>query len=520
MSTKKWAYYNDNDISICRWVKELIKAGIVLDGEVDNRPIQEVLSDDVKNFIQCHFFCGVLGWPIALGLADWPADEPVWTGSCPCQPYSSAGKQKGDADERNLWPEFFRLIRECSPVTIFGEQVKNAIGHGWLDGISADLESAGYACGAAVLGAHSVGAPHIRQRLFWVGNAERDGRRPNEPLREAQGRNAYGRDCCRLAHANGDGRNERRAECQGLERRDASERAGERSGMGNPDTMRLQGFADKSMDKERRENEKRQIRLPGDSFWSDSILIPCADGKARLIISRLALLADGLPYSTPDSSDEGKIDAEKSDSRSSKNVFSLRECDEEKTLQWKAGRHDGLHEKKILQSALHGKGDDWDNPCPHTDEQPPSVAETEQGILRELRENGNATLRSPQRRKSNEQRYIQLDDIMRLMPSAYAHAFFEGDRKTCEALRLLFPSSLPRESVQHSPIQDAKAWKSPDCKEVERVWRAGLFRDFGLIPCNPLVDGLPGRASLLRGYGNAIVPQVAAEFIRAFMECE
>jgi DNA (cytosine-5)-methyltransferase 1 len=161
-------YYNEFDKHAAAWLRELITAGLIPAGEVDERSITEVQSDELDGFTQCHFFAGVAGWSYALQLAGWPADVPVWTGSCPCQPYSQAGKRKGDADERNLWPHFYRLIRECKPNAIFGEQVASAIGHGWLDGVSADLENEGYAVGAVVLGAHSVGAPHIRQRLYWV----------------------------------------------------------------------------------------------------------------------------------------------------------------------------------------------------------------------------------------------------------------------------------------------------------------------------------------------------------------
>jgi len=110
-----------------------------------------------------------------LQLAGVPSTARLWTGSCPCQPFSIAGKGEGVEDERHLWPEFFRLIRECRPERVVGEQVANAIGKGWLDGISADLESEDYACGAVVLGAHSVGAPHLRQRLYWL--ADNRGRR-------------------------------------------------------------------------------------------------------------------------------------------------------------------------------------------------------------------------------------------------------------------------------------------------------------------------------------------------------
>lgn len=163
-------YYNEFDRKTAAWLRELIKTGAIPDGHVDERSIADVQPSDLRGYTQCHFFAGIGGWSYALQLAGWPADRPVWTGSCPCQPFSSAGKGLGTADERHLWPVFFELIRQCRPKHVFGEQVASAIGHGWLDGISADLEAESYACGATVLGAHSVGAPHIRQRLYWVAN--------------------------------------------------------------------------------------------------------------------------------------------------------------------------------------------------------------------------------------------------------------------------------------------------------------------------------------------------------------
>ena len=166
-------YYNEHDRNAAAWLRELIADGLIPDGVVDERSIVDVRPSDLAGFTQCHWFAGIGGWPLALQLAGWPADRPVWTGSCPCQPFSTAGKQKGQADERHLWPHFARLIRECRPPVVFGEQVASAVGHGWLDGVCSDLEAAGYACGAVVLGAHSVGAPHIRQRLYWVADAER-----------------------------------------------------------------------------------------------------------------------------------------------------------------------------------------------------------------------------------------------------------------------------------------------------------------------------------------------------------
>jgi DNA (cytosine-5)-methyltransferase 1 len=167
------AYYNENDPFCVAWLRELIKRGLIADGTVDDRSIVEVKGDDLKGFEQCHFFAGIGGWSYALRLAGWPDDRPVWTGSCPCQPFSAAGQRKGFDDSRHLWPQMFRLIRESKPERVFGEQVASALG--WLDLVSGDLEGEGYSVGAAIVGAHSVGAPHIRQRIYWVAESLRSG---------------------------------------------------------------------------------------------------------------------------------------------------------------------------------------------------------------------------------------------------------------------------------------------------------------------------------------------------------
>lgn len=166
-------YYNENDAKTAAWLRELIKEGFLPYGVVDERSIEDVNGSELAGYTQCHFFAGIGGWPYALKLAGWPDDLPVWTGSCPCQPFSIAGKHLGRSDERHLWPAFFKLIKQCKPFAVFGEQVENSINHGWLDDISSDLEAENYACGAVVLGAHSVGAPHKRQRLYWFAHPER-----------------------------------------------------------------------------------------------------------------------------------------------------------------------------------------------------------------------------------------------------------------------------------------------------------------------------------------------------------
>ncbi|MGP9437757.1 DNA cytosine methyltransferase [Ewingella sp. AOP8-B2-18] len=162
------AYYNEFDPYAAQWLRNLIKAGHIAPGIVDERSIVDVSPEDLKGFTQCHFFAGVGVWSLALRKAGWPDDKPVWTGSCPCQPFSAAGKQLGQLDERHLAPVWLKLIKEHQPATLFGEQVAAAIGKHWLDDLFTELENQGYACGAAVLPACSVGAPHKRDRV-WFG---------------------------------------------------------------------------------------------------------------------------------------------------------------------------------------------------------------------------------------------------------------------------------------------------------------------------------------------------------------
>jgi DNA (cytosine-5)-methyltransferase 1 len=166
------AYYNEIDMFAAEWLRNLIKAGHIADGEVDTRSIADVSPDDLRGFDQCHFFAGIGGWSHALRLAGWPDDRPIWTGSCPCQPFSVAGKGKGKDDERHLWPVFHQLIAECRPPVVMGEQVAGKAGYGWFDGVQSDLEREGYASRAVDIPACAVNAPHIRQRLYWVAYAE------------------------------------------------------------------------------------------------------------------------------------------------------------------------------------------------------------------------------------------------------------------------------------------------------------------------------------------------------------
>lgn len=279
-------YYNEFDSKTAAWLRELAAHGHIPHGVIDERSITDLVPADVAGDGQRHFFAGIGGWAEALRLAGWPPGRSVWTGSCPCQPYSTAGKQKGNEDERDLWPAFARLIRECRPDTIFGEQVPGAIGHGWLDRVHADLEREGYAVGHCVLGAHSVQAPHIRQRLYWVANSTSERGRGRQSPRT--GRSAEsGRSSAvgglgdasgqRLPERISDGRVQRRA---GLApTRETAELPSHACGLGNSNgSGSFTGGESSTTD-----GHGRSTEPTGSGPWGSYRVIQCRDGKARRI---------------------------------------------------------------------------------------------------------------------------------------------------------------------------------------------------------------------------------------------
>ena len=166
------AYYNEVDPHAVQHLRNLIDAGHIAPGVVDTRSIEDVTPNDIKGFNQCHFFAGIGGWSLALRRAGWSDSRPAWTASCPCQPFSAAGKGLGFADERHLWPSAHWLVGQCRPVVVFGEQSGSADANDWIDLVQADVEALGYAFGAVAFPSASVGAPHQRDRAYWVADAD------------------------------------------------------------------------------------------------------------------------------------------------------------------------------------------------------------------------------------------------------------------------------------------------------------------------------------------------------------
>ena len=274
------AYYNEIDPFAAQWLRNLISAGHIAPGDVDERSIKDVKADDIKNYTQCHFFAGIGGWAYAARLAGWPDERPLWTGSAPCQPFSVAGRQKGTEDERHLWPVFFELIRACRPPVLMGEQVAAAVGKDWLDGVCADLEGIGYACGATVVPACAVDAPHRRDRLWFVADTMRSGsgsqRRDDGKMRgvsEAQ----RGPEHSAFVSGRGGDADSPLADAQQHGRGRQAKTAYDQSQKGDGPADQHGGCGSSS------------------SFWSDHIWLTGADGKARRAKPGVRLLAHGVP---------------------------------------------------------------------------------------------------------------------------------------------------------------------------------------------------------------------------------
>ena len=268
------AYYNEIDPYAAQWLRNLIAANLIARGDVDERSIVDVRAGDLAGYGQCHFFAGIGGWSYALRIAEWPDDCRVWTGSCPCQPLSSAGQHKGHADERHLWPAFYSLIAECSPSIVFGEQVASKDGREWLAGVRADLETLGYAVGAADLCAAGVGAPHIRQRLYWVADAD-GGSKSDSGLQRSRQHGQQPED-------------------------------GRAGGVGNTDGQPGQFDAREFPSSEAREHGagvavdgglpiRPEYAGAGMDAWSSAVWLPCLDGKARRAEPGIFPLAHGVP---------------------------------------------------------------------------------------------------------------------------------------------------------------------------------------------------------------------------------
>lgn len=290
-------YFNEIDPAAAHVLRALIADGALPRGDVDTRSIADVQPDDLHGFDQCHFFAGFGGWSLAARLAGWSDDRPLWSGSCPCQPFSQAGKGAGRDDPRHLWPDLHRLVRACRPAVVVGEQVAGKAGLDWFDGVAADLGGEDYACRAVDIPAAAVDAPHIRQRLYWVALADA-GSKPRQqiPRGTSGDEKADGREGWELRKQNSDHRPKRDDESH--IKLPSTERAYRLSPVGDAERARLEGqrgHGDGTAGRPlaHRSVAAADVRRNG-SFWSGADWLACHDGKARRAEPGIRLLADGI----------------------------------------------------------------------------------------------------------------------------------------------------------------------------------------------------------------------------------
>lgn len=533
-------YYNEFDPFAAAWLRELISAGAIAPGDVDERSITDVRPDDLRGYTQCHFFAGIGGWSYAARLAGWPDDRPLWTGSCPCQPFSVAGKGAGVDDPRHLWPHFFRLIRACRPPVVMGEQVAGKAGYGWLDGVRADLAGEDYACRGVDIPACAVDAPHIRQRLYWIavadaggagrvsaaqagirGRKESPGPRHVEPERlygvqrtlahSDQGRPrrwtdepaghdgdgaAAGRQEGADRPASGDERDladadgavgrlgdEQRAGQQPVDEQDARDRlwAGSRDDdVVNPSGFgRREGWAEPELRGGRPAAASAGLR--NGTFWSDAEWIACHDGKARRAGSSLSVLVDGLPVGLADRREQCRQEATKAilsyaESRNAdaaETVSLVRSQYDPQEIRDRLGVPGELPTPEVLLTFLLGLA----SALPSAKEQSdvaPTRDENSGFEMRGLRDDGEPVRPPYQRRSDGQPAREQTDTLLEL-------------------------SLVLARCADQSRAAGEMAYASP-------------------IPL--LSQGVTHRVAKWRGFGNAIVPQVAAEVIAAFLDVE
>ncbi len=298
-------YYNENDIFCANWLYNLIQAKLIPPGDIDTRDIRDVKPTDLNNYKQCHFFAGIGGWPLALALAGVGSDEPLWTGSCPCQPFSAAGRRGGFSDERHLWPSFHYLIAQCGPPTIFGEQVASAAD--WLRLVRGDLEAMDYAVGCCPVEAASAGADHLRDR-FWFVADDGSGRCVGSREGESElARRAEVERASNLDVANNNNNTGPQGWTPVFERPD--QRVARANGVAHPDfpqrRQRDQQPAGQ-LAQQQQHSEARlgdgyiakgeQVGSTGQSWERDGVAwVIGADGKARRVKSGVRLLVDGFP---------------------------------------------------------------------------------------------------------------------------------------------------------------------------------------------------------------------------------
>ncbi|MDI3304634.1 MAG: DNA cytosine methyltransferase [Burkholderia multivorans] len=454
------AFYNEIDPYAAQWLRNLIAAGHIAPGVVDERSIEDIHPDELRDYEQCHFFAGIGVWSFALRLAGWPDNKPVWTGSCPCQPFSAAGKGAGFADERHLWPAWYWLIGECRPPVIFGEQVASKDAEPWIDLVQADVEAMDYAFGCVPFPSAGVGAPHIRDRLYWVAYAD-----STRSLSCAQRHLRCGKEGARSRHGE-------------PERSSSVGRVADADGR-HPSTEGLQRGGKYGQQPKDGRSMPHKPAGPTNGFWRAADWLLCRDGKWRPVEPGYEQMVDGSAGSL------GRVCASDIEEiQEEVNAWAIRhQADPGEALRrvWldlraqalcerEAGRFSGVQSPAVLLAFLRQLTEQgWR----FTDALACEGAAAPQIVVRVMRFDPSAAC-TPLRRELEEQLAGQPANPLQELSSILAH---------------------------HA----AKCWGDA-CRE-----KAGAASF-------PLSHNAPARVGRLRAYGNAINAEAAAQFIGAYLD--
>lgn len=405
----------------------------------------------------------------------------VVAGGPPCQPASVAGRRRGAADDRWLWPEYLRVVREVRPRWVVAE---NPLGIAsleplGLDWICGELEGAGYSVWPVVLGADDVGAPHRRKRVWVIGrlglaDAKRGG------LREQSGRSG-GTGGAGTAKPGGVRETVAYSDGAGLEIR-----------------KRQRGYSRAQQPSAQRADSARWPARPGEQQheWEAPRLLELGVGRdlARFSEWMDSHVIMGYGKKTP--------------TRSAKGVCAMRRAADEEVLRQDTGGSNSILQKEVLQFGVHGA-------CAHVERADvsgasPAFSARQSRDMREVRVGQDGGPPS-HRRECREQSKSERDDAVPVL----SHDLALGERENAAAKGAVFclrASSATSWDVSEALVPLFEVWRSASNKEKARLFCAvGPSLERRLRQRN--------RAAL-RALGNAVVPHCACVIGKAIIEAE
>lgn len=515
------AYYNENDPFAAKWLIELIADGLIAPGIVDSRDMQDVRPADLKGFTQCHFFAGIGIWSLAARLAGWPDDRPIWTGSCPCQPFSTAGKGAGFDDERHLWPAWYWLITNAKPddVPVLGEQVASKAGRAWFDLVSSDMEALAHACGAVDISAAGFGAPFIGQRLYWLAASD-DAR--------SQGRITAERSRCSDQRAVGpDGVVDRLAASD--QQRHATIQQGRAGSICDEGQIQRAQHRHECSNRPvaaSNRNINGGIPLHPVDYWRNAEWLLCRDpngARFRPVEPSHVIMVNvgAVGGNVAGSSGAGSEDEQTQTAMNDEELQTVRQNSGAQNIPVRSDRivvDSGA--SSVLQSTMHGGLATRSHQSHEPEEQQASIGTVAETNLRDVRQSEKTDACSSSRREPVQQYTEQSPDVVRFMSHALTLAQLRRDHATTDALQALRQAILSKGIVQHSSDTLETVWRSLSDADQKRIRLDHSFNKWKTVTPFPLAEKgeYLNRVDEVRGAGNSLNVSQAQVFIEAVME--